>query len=105
MKKILVILLILFTFFSVCFAQDYWESIYSSGSTINCITKNSIGYLFAGTTSNGLYRSVDNGVNWEQTSFDECCSTIISNSDTLYTGNHLGIYISIDTGVSWEQTN
>jgi photosystem II stability/assembly factor-like uncharacterized protein len=103
-KKIIIVS-ILILFYTFCFSQDYWESIFSSGSNINCIAKNSIGYLFAGTTSNGLYRSVDNGVNWEQTSFDECCATIISNSDTLYAGNHLGIFISIDNGVNWEQTN
>ncbi|MBC8525290.1 MAG: T9SS type A sorting domain-containing protein [Candidatus Cloacimonetes bacterium] len=103
-KKYFLIILILILFYSFCYAQDYWETIFSSGSSINCIVKNSIGYLFAGTTSNGLYRSVDNGVNWEQTSFDECCATIISNSDTLYAGNHLGIFISTDNGTSWTQT-
>ncbi len=102
--KYFLIILILILSYSFCYSQDYWESIYSSGASIHCLAINSIGYLFA-CTNNGIYRSINNGANWEQTSFDECCATIISHSDTLYAGNHLGIFISIDNGVNWEQTN
>jgi photosystem II stability/assembly factor-like uncharacterized protein len=102
-KKI-IILLILILFYSFCYSQDYWESIYSSGSGINCLAINSIGYLFAGT-QNGIYRSVDNGVNWDNILDTFAIGSIeINSQDDIYSSPG-PIYFSTDYGDNWETLN
>ena len=101
-KIIFVSLLILF--YSFCFSQDYWESIYSSEDNIHCLAINSIGYLFVGS-QNGIHRSIDNGINWENVGLENMsvyCLTINSNDDILAgTGGFNTIYLSEDNGENW----
>ena len=102
--KYFLIILILILFYSFCYSQDYWESIYSSDSNIHCLAINSIGYLFTGT-QNGIYRSVDNGNNWEYIGLENIsvyCLTINSSDDIFAgTGGYYNIYRSIDNGANW----
>ncbi|MCK4652966.1 MAG: hypothetical protein KAU01_00805, partial [Candidatus Cloacimonetes bacterium] len=102
--KYFLIILILILFYSFSYSQDYWESIYSSGGSILCLSINSIGYLFTGT-QNGIYRSIDNGNNWEYVGLENIsvyCLTINSNNNIFAgTGGYYNIYRSIDNGANW----
>jgi hypothetical protein len=104
----IIFLIILILFYSFCYSQDYWESIYCSESSISCLAINSIGYLFTGT-QNGTYRSIDNGNVWEYIGLENIsvyCLTINSNNDIFAgTGGYYNIYRSIDNGTNWTPQN
>jgi len=102
-KKVIIILFCI-SIFTVCFSQDYWESIFEYEESIHCVEINSIGFIYAGT-QNGIYRSVDNGNNWENMGLENIsvyCLTINSNDDIFAgTGGFYNIYNSIDLGQTW----
>ncbi|MCK4655219.1 MAG: hypothetical protein KAU01_12325, partial [Candidatus Cloacimonetes bacterium] len=100
----IIFLIILILFYSFCYSQDYWESIYYSENSIHCIAINSIGYLFTGT-QNGIYRSTDNGVIWDII-FDTFVvgSIEINSQDDIYASPG-PIYFSSDNGDNWDTLN
>jgi len=66
-------------------------------------------YLFAGT-NDGLYRSNDDGDNWEAVGevfngYAKTVSSIITVEDTLFVGTFDGIFRSNDNGESWIAIN
>ncbi len=63
--------------------------------------------IFAGTYSNGVYLSTNNGTNWTQTSLnnrDIRALAIIGNNVIAGTMNY-GIYFSTNNGANWTQSN
>lgn len=46
--------------------DKFWEKIGPEDATIICLAKDQNGYIYAGTSSNGIFRSVDNGNTWEE---------------------------------------
>ncbi|MBL7127713.1 MAG: T9SS type A sorting domain-containing protein [Ignavibacteria bacterium] len=63
--------------------------------------------IFAGTYSNGVYLSTNNGANWTQTSLnnrDIRALAIIGDNVIAGTMNN-GIYFSTNNGASWTQSN
>jgi photosystem II stability/assembly factor-like uncharacterized protein len=91
-------------FYSFSFCQDYWESIFSYEENIHCLAINSIGYLFTGT-SNGVFRSVDNGISWDQVLYVNYTKGIAINSQDQIFASPAPLYLSTSNGNYWDQLN
>lgn len=84
-----------------------WTPMYSGiGSSRTVKAFSSIGNnIFAGTTSNGVYKSTNNGLNWTSASSGLTNQNILSltaNSNILYTGTSGGgIFQSTNNGDYW----
>ena len=106
-KKIIIFSIIILIY-SMCFSQDYWESIYCTENTIFCVTINSLGYLFAGT-QDGVFRSIDYGESWEIVGLDNIVnySMLINQNNDIFagTGGYYNIYRSLDNGEHWTPQN
>lgn len=61
--------------------------------------------IYAGTWSDGLYRSVDDGVSWEYLGFADTVVDDIHTSgrDTIHLGTYYGYYLSADGGTTWQR--
>jgi photosystem II stability/assembly factor-like uncharacterized protein len=60
--------------------------------------------IFAGTYGGGVYRSIDNGLNWTIANTgltNGFISVLYANGATLFAGTLNGIYRSTDNGVNW----
>lgn len=66
---------------------------------------NSKGYIFAGSGPYGVFRSMDNGINWVEKNpmmMDSLATNIVVNSkDIVYANTQSGIYSSTNNGDSW----
>jgi len=102
--KNIVLLSLLFVFYFFCYTQEYWESIYSSNSSIHCLEINSNGDLFAGT-QNGIYRSIDDGVSWISVLDSLAVGSIEINSEGDIYSSPRPVYFSLDNGDEWETLN
>ncbi len=79
---------------------------------ITAIAINSKGYIFAGTLSYGVFRSVDGGSTWTP-SWGSCpgfvdCSIeclAVGPNDIVFAGTRDGAFRSLDDGEHWEQTS
>ena len=84
---------------------DNWNSGGLDGLDVRCIT--TIGDdVYVGTQGEGLFRSVDNGVNWEAINNGSTSTTfraIESHGDILFAGGQIGtgVFCSTDFGASW----
>jgi photosystem II stability/assembly factor-like uncharacterized protein len=70
----------------------------------------SSGHIFAGTDTNGIYRSTDNGVSFMQINngltFRYVRSIVINSSGVIFAATHVGgVFRSIDNGDNWSQVN
>ena len=94
-----------------------WEAIplpnYNSNYAVEHIHFNSQGHLFLGTI-NGIYRSTDVGLSWEQVNYGlngvHVYSMTIDDQDHMYVLTTLpglfdGYYRSMDNGSSWESVD
>jgi photosystem II stability/assembly factor-like uncharacterized protein len=98
--------------FSSCsFAQPFWnpgEGPY--GGTILDFAFNSQGHIY-GAGFFGLYRSVDNGQNWEPvgaqflSNFFQLNAVAIDQMDNIFVGTFAGIIKSTDNGLTWAPAN
>jgi len=64
--------------------------------------------IFAGTYSNGVYISTNNGTNWTNTSTELTNKQVYSlaiNGNNLYAGTSTGVYLSTNNGTNWTQTS
>jgi photosystem II stability/assembly factor-like uncharacterized protein len=63
--------------------------------------------IFAGTSSNGVYLSVNNGTSWSNTSLNNrIIQSLFVNSNTVYAGtSEYGIYYTADNGSNWTQSS
>src|ERR1035441_6201342 len=70
---------------------------------------NGPGYLYAGTFSDGIFRSTDNGTTWLRSNSGLTCDTVLafaSDSTYLFAGTFGGgVFRSSNNGTSWTQVN
>lgn len=84
-----------------------WEQIHNGmGSNYSVKTFTTLGnYIFAGTTSNGVYKSTNNGINWTSVNSGLTNQNVLSlttNNNNLYAGTSGGgIYQSTNNGDYW----
>jgi hypothetical protein len=62
--------------------------------------------VFAGTANlHGIFKSTNNGVNWNQTSLNnQNITSLLVSNNTIYAGTNNGIFISNNNGFTWTQT-
>ncbi len=86
-----------------------WVQTALSGSQVQALTVLDT-MLFAGTSSGGVFRSVDNGTTWSAVDSGLTCldiSSLASGGPDLYAGTYSdtgGVYLSTDDGTSWTLT-
>ncbi len=102
MTFVVVVMLVLF----VQVGKSQWTSIGLSSDRIMSLAVKSNGHIFAGTYSNGLYRSTDDGANWTQvlgpSSVYEVYSIAFDGSGNVYAGTYAaGLYRSTNDGDNW----
>lgn len=113
MKKLLLVFTVLLLSSNIVISQDYWETISTPPDvTIYSIEVNSNEDVFIGIseqTGGGVYRSTDDGVNWDFLGFENksIYSLEINELDYIYVGRDKGlsnhtINRSVDNGLSWE---
>jgi len=106
MNKINYILILIFSL-SVSVNAQWRKTNGPYGDDISCLTalgKN----IFAGTFSNGIYISTDNGTNWESTNnglVGTDVELLVVSGTYLIALTNSGIFISTDNGSSWKQKN
>ncbi len=64
--------------------------------------------IFAGTLSNGVFLSTDNGKNWIKKSSgltDLSINCIAVRGDNIFAGTMSGVFLSTDNGKSWKEKN
>lgn len=72
---------------------------------------NSNGYIFVGSEGYGIFRSTNEGANWQRvfgepgTSGAHIKCLAVNSQGHIYAGNTLGILLSTDAGNNWEQMN
>jgi photosystem II stability/assembly factor-like uncharacterized protein len=70
---------------------------------------NDSGYVFAGTSGWGVFRSTNLGVNWAAVNTDlgnlNINTIAINSSDVIYVGTTGGVYVSTDNGSHWVSNN
>jgi photosystem II stability/assembly factor-like uncharacterized protein len=95
-------ILLLFTQF--CLAQDFWMQLNLPGdTTLNAIAGNSNGYVFAATRK-GVYKSLDNGLNWTNTGItNSAYRIIVDKDDRIFAVIYPNIYYSVNKGESWSE--
>ena len=120
MKNIIYMCLLIHIFITVSNAQEpYWiQRNGPLGGIIHSIVFNSNSDIFIATGDpgsflgkNGIFRSSDDGHNWEHISIDftygwaiNCLA--ISENDHIYAGSYFGgVYKSTDNGETWETIN
>ena len=103
MKRIIPILFLLTSF---CLAQDYWDQSKGIAGGINCLAINSNNELFAGN-QNGIYHSLDNGLNWTSINNNIPSSNVnsitLGKNGTVYFSNEKDVYASSDDLKSWNR--
>lgn len=87
---------------------DNWVSISPRDTTAWAVALNSAGHIFAGTSA-GLYRSTDDGANWEEKNSGLPGAVILSLSINsvghIYAGTNMaGVFRSTDGGDIWAPT-
>jgi hypothetical protein len=107
MKKLfytLVLALILNSALLIQNSQAQWTSInMGTGLNMNLYSFVTLGSnLFAGTTD-GVFRSTNNGMNWAQVGLNnQTVYSLITKGDTIFAGSY-GFYISVNNGATWTQ--
>ncbi len=91
--------------------QDFWEKTNGPyGGHINGFTINSSGWIYAGTSGGGIFRSSNNGDDWISINIGlnatEVRCLITNTSDHIFAGTYgSGIFRSQNNGDSWIQIN
>lgn len=87
---------------------DNWFPTFTTNSHFYSVAISKSGYLYAIGSDGVLYRSVNKGITWDQSSTNFYCNgpQIIScTNGYLYIGSYQGIFRSIDEGVNWTLQN
>ncbi|MEJ2053177.1 MAG: hypothetical protein P8X42_04580 [Calditrichaceae bacterium] len=84
---------------------DYWSQANTGlgNLLVNCLGVSADGVLFAGTQGGGIYRSRDNGSNWENVmNYTYIQSITFNSAGHIFAGTSNGIYRSTDGGDTWQ---
>ncbi len=92
---------------------NFWEPTTGPINVSSLSIDSTTGYIFAGTSGDGIYGSGDNGDNWTQIGFanmDVNLITINSSGHIFLQANPLGwnngsVYRSTDNGANWTETS
>lgn len=105
MRRILNFLIILFILESTAFSQWFKGNGLYYGSSFRSLAS-SQPYVYVGTFSEGVYRSTNNGLHWEQSGLGaNYIYSLASNNNIVYAGTYgNGIYVSTNYGTNWVQT-
>jgi photosystem II stability/assembly factor-like uncharacterized protein len=108
MKHLFRFAVVVWTVFSSRAYAQTWVNPWNGG-IVQCLAASGT-YLFAGTYSNGVYRSSDNGTNW--TAFNSGLPTNSSVYALCISGTNLfagtggaGVFLSTDNGDNWTAAN
>jgi len=113
MKHLALLLFALVCYTSPLLSQDFWEQLnFPDTVYIRCITTNELGDIFVGVgydnQTGGVYRSTDNGQNWEivyNLGDFGVISMAVNDAGYIYAGTSKSaerLNISKDNGESWE---
>ena len=109
MLKIFAAISLVILFSSSLLSQEiYWEKVSDFDDIrIQTITVDTSGNVFAGTNGHGIYRSTNNGREWENVKSNLDINSIIVGPDGfLYAGdNEKGVYKSTTGGDTWRNIN
>ena len=80
-----------------------WVQLGLSGKRVDAVGVDSLGYIFAGVSTEGLYRSTDNGTTWTLISSDMfyIYAIKVDATGTIFVGANNGVYRSNDNGNNW----
>ena len=104
-RRIVLFSLSLFIFLPLNSIAQWTTKNFPTQSVIKCFYQMG-NYLFAGTNSEGIYKSSDLGETWVASNngllnFGIKCFTSFENK--LYAGTSYGIFISTDSGLNWDK--
>jgi len=89
---------------SFLYSQDFWEEVFTSGSTIFSMDISDDGVIYLGA-ANGIWKSFDNGENWGFDTITTGNLTVYSletgQDGIVYAGGNNKIYYSEDYGNGW----
>jgi hypothetical protein len=97
-------------FFISVTSASQWVQVNSGmgNNTVLSLTANA-NYLFAGTNSNGIYITSNNGSNWVHSPLNsQSIYALTSNSSSIYAGvisASSGVYLSTNNGLNWSQSS
>ena len=101
-KYLLLFLVLNINTFLYC--QDFWEEVFASGPTIFSMDISDDGVIYLGA-ANGIWKSFDNGNNWEFDTITTGNLTVYSletgQDGIVYAGGNNKIYYSEDYGNGW----
>ncbi|MBI3192961.1 MAG: hypothetical protein HYZ34_00680, partial [Ignavibacteriae bacterium] len=84
-----------------------WTQAGLSTMTVNALSINPQGKLFAGTDLYGVFYSPDSGVTWQPSTF--ASGTVYSlntrKSSVIFAGSTVGVFYSADQGTTWGKSN
>ena len=108
MKCLLILFMIIST--GTLRAQVSWEQTNGPfGGDVRSLTINIGGDIFAGISSGGVFRSIDNGDNWTEINTDLMntfvFSLAINAGGDIFAGTSGGVFRPIDNGDNWTKIN
>ncbi|MCP4581347.1 MAG: T9SS type A sorting domain-containing protein [candidate division Zixibacteria bacterium] len=101
LRAALVLIALIFSSFPAL-SQDFWRPVNGPyTATIRIAEVDSEGNIFAGP-----FRSLDNGMTWEQFTIENVSSIEVDSENNVYLGSHsAGLLKSTDHGQTWQSTN
>src|SRR3989337_2151152 len=109
MQRQILLLAAIFILFFNTYSQDFWQQTNGPcGGSIRSLAINQSGYIFAGTSNGGIFRSINNGENWVETGLSAgyIRSLAVNSSGHIFAGVFWGgVYRSTDYGDSWTLLN
>jgi len=85
-----------------------WQQEDSSFTPVVYCIDTCLGFLFAGTAGQGIYRSSDGGMSWQAADSglaDPNINALVSVSGNLFAGTNEGVFLTSNGGVSWSAVN
>ncbi len=105
-----IIFAIIITNYSAESKTIYWQKAGNLKGKVTALVTKPSGEIFAAIQKEGIYRSIDNGNNWDQvnnglTNLTVNTMAVRANGDIFAGTNGGGIFISKDNGQSWTEIN
>jgi len=89
-------------------ASAIWQQKDSSFTPVVYCLDTCLGFLFAGTAGQGVFRSSDGGLSWDAVDSgvaDPNINALVSVSGNLFAGTNEGVFLTSNGGVSWSAVN